>query len=123
MVFRTFVRTDDHFYLWLRLTVISAVIAAFVDIPIVTWIVVGALSFASTIQLKQALLASGEFRMDMLYPLPDHARKAAVQQIVRVAMVTQAVIVGICSVMQPMFYIGIVIIIVVSEITTKVSKP
>ena len=123
LVFRTFVRTDDHFYLWLRLTVISAVIAAFVDIPIVTWIVVGALSFASTIQLKQALLASGEFRMDMLYPLPDNARKAAVQQNVRLAMVTQAVIVGICSVMQPMFYIGIVIIIVVSEITTKVSKP
>ncbi|WP_285396358.1 ABC transporter permease [Lysinibacillus sp. fls2-241-R2A-57] len=122
LVFRTFVRTDDHFYLWLRLTVISAVIAAFVDIPVVTWIVAGALSFATTIQLKQALLASGEFRMDMLYPLPDEARKVAVKQIVRLAMVVQAIIVGLCGITQPMFYVTIIIILVISELTARVSK-
>ncbi|KOP69908.1 protein EcsB [Lysinibacillus sp. FJAT-14745] len=122
LVFRTFVRTDDHFYLWLRLTVISAVIAAFVDIPVVTWIVAGALSFATTIQLKQALLSSGEFRMDMLYPLPDEARKVAVNQIVRLAMITQAIIVGLCGITQPMFYVIFIIILVVSELTAKVSK-
>ncbi|MDM5250200.1 ABC transporter permease [Lysinibacillus sp. G4S2] len=122
LVFRTFVRTDDHFYLWLRLTVISAVIAAFVDIPVVTWIVAGALSFATTIQLKQALLASGEFRMDMLYPLPDEARKEAVKQIVRLAMVVQAIIVGLCGITQPMFYVTIIIILVISELTARVSK-
>ena len=27
LVFRTFIRTDDHFYLWVRLTAISAIIA------------------------------------------------------------------------------------------------
>lgn len=123
LVFRTFVRTDDHFYLWLRLTAISAVIAAFVDIPVVTWIVAGALSFATTIQLKQALLSSGEFRMDMLYPLPDGARKVAVKQIVRLAMIVQAIIVGLCGVTQPMFYVTFIIILVVSELTAKISKP
>ncbi|KAB0445088.1 ABC transporter permease [Lysinibacillus fusiformis] len=122
LVFRTFVRTDDHFYLWLRLTAISAVIAAFVDIPIVTWIVAAALSFATTIQLKQALLSSGEFRMDMLFPLPDNARQLAVKQIVRLAMITQAIIVGLCAITQPMFYIVVVIILVISELTAKVSK-
>ncbi len=122
LVFRTFVRTDDHFYLWLRLTAISAVIAAFVDIPIVTWIVAAALSFATTIQLKQALLSSGEFRMDMLFPLPDNARQLAVKQIVRLAMITQAIIVGLCAMTQPMFYIVVVIVIVISELTAKVSK-
>ncbi|MCK1989289.1 ABC transporter permease [Lysinibacillus fusiformis] len=122
LVFRTFVRTDDHFYLWLRITAISAVIAAFVDIPIVTWIVAAALSFATTIQLKQALLSSGEFRMDMLFPLPDNARQLAVKQIVRLAMITQAIIVGLCAMTQPMFYIVVVIVIVISELTAKVSK-
>ncbi|MGE7796830.1 ABC transporter permease [Lysinibacillus fusiformis] len=122
LVFRTFVRTDDHFYLWLRLTAISAVIAAFVDIPIVTWIVAAALSFATTIQLKQALLSSGEFRMDMLFPLPDNARQLAVKQIVRLAIITQAIIVGLCAMTQPMFYIVVVIVIVISELTAKVSK-
>ncbi|GLC89872.1 ABC transporter permease [Lysinibacillus piscis] len=123
LVFRTFIRTDDHFYLWLRLTAISAVIAAFVDIPVVTWIVAGALSFATTIQLKQALMASGEFRMDMLYPLPEGARKIAVVQIVRLTMIVQAVIVGVCSMGQPMFYLSILIVLIVSEITSKMSKP
>ncbi|MET4562905.1 ABC-2 type transport system permease protein [Lysinibacillus parviboronicapiens] len=122
LVFRTFVRTDDHFYLWLRLTVISAVIAAFVDIPMVTWIVAGALSFATTIQLKQALLSSGEFRMDMLYPLPENARNIAVKQVVRIAMITQAIIVGLSGVTQPMFYVTFIIVIIVSELTAKMSK-
>lgn len=122
LVFRTFVRTDDHFYLWLRLTVISAVIAAFVDIPVVTWVIAGALSFATTIQLKSALLSSGEFRMDMLYPLPDEARKLAVNQIVRLAMITQAIIVGLCGITQPMFYVTFILILVVSELTSKASK-
>lgn len=122
LVFRTFVRTDDHFYLWLRLTAISAIIAAFVDIPVVTWIASGALSFATTIQLKQALLSSGEFRMDMLYPLPDNARQLAVKQIVRLAMITQAIIVGLCAMTQPMFYIAVIVVLVISELTSKVSK-
>ncbi|MCT6817092.1 MAG: ABC transporter permease, partial [Lysinibacillus fusiformis] len=97
-------------------------IAAFVDIPIVTWIVAAALSFATTIQLKQALLSSGEFRMDMLFPLPDNARQLAVKQIVRLAMITQAIIVGLCAITQPMFYIVVVIVLVISELTAKVSK-
>jgi len=122
LVFRTFVRTDDHFYLWLRLTAISAIIAAFVDIPVVTWIAAGALSFATTIQLKQALLSSGEFRMDMLYPLPDNARPLAVKQVVRLAMITQAIIVGLCAMTQPMFYITVIVVLVISELTSKVSK-
>ncbi len=122
LVFRTFVRTDDHFYLWLRLTVISAVIAAFVDIPVVTWIVAGALSFATTIQLKQALISSGEFRMDMLYPLPENARDLAVKQVVRLAMIAQTMIVGLSGVAQPMFYVTFIIVFVVSELTAKMSK-
>lgn len=122
LVFRTFIRTDDHFYLWVRLTAISAVMVAFVDMPILTWSVAAALSFATTIQLKQALLSGGDFRMDMLYPQPEDARKKAVQQIVRLAMIVQAIIVGLCGIMQPMFFVISVVIILVSELTSKMTK-
>lgn len=120
--FRTFIRTDDHFFLWLRLTIISAVIAAFVDIPIVTWLVAGALAFATTIQLKHALLTSHEFRMDMLYPLKDGTRITAVKKVLRFTIIVQAVIVTVCSIGQPLFYITPIVIIVVGEITERMSK-
>ncbi|MEG0438303.1 MAG: ABC transporter permease [Solibacillus sp.] len=122
LVFRTFIRTDDHFYLWLRLTAISAVIAMFVNIPFVTWIVAGALAFATTLQLKYALLSAGEFRMDMLYPIPRETRKQAVTKLVRLLAMKQAIIVTICAIMQPQFFIIPVVIILVSELTIRLSK-
>ena len=60
--------------------------------------------------------------MDMLYPLPDHARQLAVKQIVRLAMITQAIVVGLCAMTQPMFYIAFIIVLVIGELTSKVSK-
>lgn len=122
LVLRTFIRTDDHFYLWVRLTAISAVIAFFVDIPFVTWIVAGALAFATTLQLKYALLAAGEFRMDMLYPVPRETRKDAVRQLLRAASVGQAIIVMLCGIMQPQFYVIGLVILIVSEATLRLSK-
>lgn len=122
LVFRTFIRTDDHFYLWIRLTAISAIITLFVNIPIVTWIVVGAIAFATTLQLKYALLSSGEFRMDMLYPVASTQRKEAVQKLLRVFMVVQAIIVLVCSIGQPLFFVPAVVVLIISEITFNLSK-
>lgn len=122
LVFRTFIRTDDHFYLWVRLTIISSVIALFVNIPIVTWIVSGALAFATTIQLKYALLSKTEFRMDMLYPIVESGRKLAVQKVLRLFMIFQGIIVMLCSIGQPFFYLQLIIIIVMSELTFQLSK-
>lgn len=122
LVFRTFVRTDDHFYLWVRLTAISAIIALFVNIPIVTWVVAGAIAFATTLQLKYALLSSGEFRMDMLYPIEPAHRKDAVQKLLRVFMLMQAIIVLICSIGQPLFFVPAIIVLLISEATFNLSK-
>lgn len=122
LVFRTFIRTDDHFYLWLRLTLISAVIAYFVNIPIVTWVVASALAFATTIQLKYALLSSNDFRMDFLYPIKSTDRKSAVRKVLRLFIVIQAIIVMLCSIGQPLFFVPAIAIIVISEITYNVSK-
>ncbi|MEK4627246.1 ABC transporter permease [Solibacillus sp. FSL R7-0682] len=122
LVYRTFVRTDDHFYLWVRLTVIAAIVAMFITIPFVTWIVVAAMAFATTLQLKYALMSAGEFRMDMLYPIPRETRKQAVAKLLRLLAFIQAVLVMLSAIMQPQFYIIPVVILVVSEITLRMSK-
>lgn len=122
LVYRTFIRTDDHFYLWVRLTAISGVIALFVNIPVVTWIVAAAMAFATTIQVKYALLSSSDFRMDRLYPIPDDQRKQAVRKVLRLFMVIQAIIVMLCSIGQPLFFIPAVIVIAVSEATFLMTK-
>lgn len=122
LVFRTFVRTNDHFYLWVRLTLVSAIIALTIDIPIVLWIVAGALSFATTLQLKYALLSSSDFRMDMLYPVKESQRKGAVQKLLRIFMAIQAIIVMLCAIGQPLFFVSAIIVIVVNELTFRMSK-
>lgn len=122
LVYRTFIRTDDHFYLWVRLTAISGLIALFVNIPIVTWIVAAALAFATTIQLKYALLSSGDFRMDRLYPVEINQRKNAVRKVLRLFMVIQAFVVMLCSFGQPLFFVAGIIIIAINELTFQLTK-
>lgn len=122
LVFRTFIRTDDHFYLWLRLTVISALAAAFVHIPIAIGVVVAALSFATAIQLMQALTTSNDFRMDMLYPLSKDARKKAATKIVRFTIIVQAIIVLLAGMGTPYFYMQGFIVFIVGELTLRFSK-
>ncbi len=34
-------------------------------------------------------------------------------------MITQAIIVGLCAITQPMFYIAVIIVLVISELTAK----
>jgi len=126
LVFRTFVRTDDTFYLWVRLTGLSALGAFFIGIPVVVMIFVGALAFASTLQLKQALSSSNEFRMDMLYPIGGFARGRAVEKIVRIVQIVQALIVLITifanGAAEPLLFVAPIILVIVSEITLKLSK-
>ena len=122
LVYRTFIRTDDHFYLWVRLTAISGLIAIFVNIPLVTWVVAAALAFATTIQLKYALLSSGDFRMDRLYPVDGSQRKNAVRKVLRLFMVIQAIVVMLCSIGQTLFFVTGILVIAVSELTFQMTK-
>lgn len=122
LVFRTFVRTNDHFYLWVRLTAILMIVALTIDIPVVLWIVAGALSFATTIQLKYALLSSSDFRMDMLFPIKENQRKKAVQKLLRIFMIVQGMLVMLCAIGQPYFFVPAIIIIVMNELTFNLSK-
>ena len=97
LVRRTFIRTDDIFWLWVRLTALSVLGALFIPFPIVVFIFAGALAFASAIQLVHALRAGDEFRMDMLFPEKVDTRPAAIRKTVRTVQWLQAAAVTIAA--------------------------
>lgn len=125
LVKRTFIRTDDIFWLWVRLTVISLAGAVFIPFPIVVFIFSGALGFASSIQLIYALRSGDEFRMDMLFPEPENMRLVAIRKNVRTVQWIQAGIVVIAAFfvykafLTPIL-IGAVILII-SEATIRLT--
>lgn len=126
LVKRTFIRTDDTFMLWLRLTVLSALGAYFIPFPLLVFAFTGALAFASAVQLIHALRAGDEFRMDLLFPAKNDARKRSIWKIVRTVQVIQTVVVMAGSfsafglTVTP-FLIGAVVLIV-SEATIRLTK-
>lgn len=121
-LFRSVIRTDDHFYLWLRLVVINALVVGFVDIAVAAAVMCAALAFAVAIQLKQAIGSTHEFTMSMLYPLPANARQKAAVKIVRYFLIVQAVIVLLASIMHPYCWAYALIIVIVGEVTLRLTK-
>lgn len=126
LVRRTFIRTDDIFWLWVRLTAITVVGAFFIPFPIVVFIFAGALAFASSIQLIYALRAGDEFRMDMLFPEEENTRPEAIKRAVRTVQWLQALFVMLTA----FFSFGLsltalllgLIVIVISEMTIRFTK-
>lgn len=125
LIRRTFIRTDDIFWLWVRLTALSALGAIFIPFPIVVFIFAGALAFASAVQLIHALRAGDDFRMDMLFPEKEDTRPGAIKRIVRTVQWIQAAVV-ICAtlylygVSSTPLLVGAVILII-SEATIRLT--
>ena len=122
LVARTFIRTDDLFYLWVRLTAISALFAAFISIQPIIWILSAALVFATVIQLKQALVSNGEFRMDMLFPGVVNEREYAVNKLIMKLVIIQAIIVMLCNVKMDLFFVTPLIILIVGFFSIKFTS-
>lgn len=126
LIRRTFIRTDDTFWLWVRLTTLSALGALFITFPIVVLIFSGALAFATSIQLIHALRAGDEFRMDMLFPEGQETRATAIQKTVRIIQWLQAFLVMVAGLylygLSATPFLLAVAIIVISEMTIRLSK-
>lgn len=126
LVLRTFVRTNDYFYLWVRLTALAIVGAIFIPFPIVAIIFTSALSFATVIQLRQSLSSGYEFRMDLLFPIDEGTRKKAINRLIRIIQLIQALFVLVVVVVQAGITLELLLIpimmIVVSELTIRTSK-
>lgn len=126
LVMRTFIRTDDYFYLWFRLTALAVVGAIFIPFPFVSLVFTSALAFATVIQLKHALLSGFEFRMDLLYPMESNARKLAVNKLLRIIQLVQVVFVLLGILIQGEYTLLLLLvpvcIYVVSEFTLRMSN-
>ncbi|MEK4487068.1 ABC transporter permease [Psychrobacillus sp. FSL H8-0484] len=126
LVMRTFIRTNDYFYLWVRLSFLSVVGAIFIPFSIVAIIFTGALAFATVIQIKHALLSGHEFRMDLLFPIDPEARKSAVNKLLRIIQVVQALFVLLGILIKGEYTLLMilvpVIVFVISELTLRMSK-
>lgn len=90
LVSRTFIRSDELFFLWVRLTLLILAGAWFIPFDIAIALFAGALAFASTIQLWQGLTQSQYFRMDQLFPLSGHSREQAAWKLVAFVQMLQA---------------------------------
>ncbi|MCG7337506.1 ABC transporter permease [Sporosarcina sp. ACRSM] len=123
LIRRTFLRTDDNFWLWVRLTALSILGAIFIPFPIVVIIFAGALAFATSVQLIYALRASDEFRMDMLFPERMETRPGAIRKNVRTVQWIQAILVFISALFlygissTPLLLAGVILLI--SEVTIR----
>lgn len=126
LVMRTFIRTNDYFYLWVRLTALAVVGAIFIPFPVVSMVFTGALAFASVVQLKHALLSGHEFRMDLLFPIETNARKLAVHKLLRMIQFGQALFVLVGVLIQgeyTLLMIAVPIVtLVISELTLRLGK-
>lgn len=122
---RTLIRTDDNFWLWVRLTALSVLGIALIPFPLVIYIFSGALAFATSIQLVYALRAGNDFRMDNLFPEDKDTRAPAIRKTVSAFQLVQAAAVFVTAVIVTGISVTPIIVtavvIVVSEITIRFS--
>lgn len=94
LVWRTFIRSDELFYLWVRLTLLSTAGALLIPFTIAAAVFVAALAFATAIQLWQGLNQTQHFRMDNLFPLSQFTRQQAVWKLIAILQVSQSVLIA-----------------------------
>lgn len=94
LVWRTFIRSDELFYLWIRLTLLTMAGVWLIPFTIAAAIFSGALAFATSIQIWQGLNQTQHFRMDNLFPLSDFSRKQAVRKLITVLQLLQSIFAG-----------------------------
>ncbi len=91
LILRTFIRSDELFYLWVRLTAIIMVGTWFIPFQIGVALFAGALAFATVIQIWQGLTHTQHFRMDNLFPLTKFSRQLAVRKLIMAMQLLQSI--------------------------------
>lgn len=97
LVWRTFIRSDELFYLWIRLTVMSMIAAWLIPFQIAVAIFAAALAFATAVQIWQGLNQTQHFRMDHLFPLTAYSRGRAVRKLILIVQSIQAILIALVS--------------------------
>lgn len=113
LVWRTFIRSDELFYLWVRLTLLSMAGAWMIPFTIAAAVFAGALAFATAIQLWQGLNQTQHFRMDNLFPLSAFTRQQAVKKLIFIVQGLQAVLVGAVLVFNGAYVTAAIVLAVI----------
>lgn len=125
LVWRTFIRSDELFYLWVRLTVIIMVGGWFIPFQIGVALFAGALAFATVIQIWQGLTHTQHFRMDNLFPLTHFSRQQAVRKLIMAMQVLQSIAAAAVLVLMGEMITALLtfgVILIVSLLTVAVLK-
>ena len=125
LVWRTFVRSDELFYLWVRLTAIIMAGAWFIPFQIGIALFAGALAFATVIQIWQGLTHTQHFRMDNLFPLTQYSRQQAVWKLIMAVQILQSMASTVVLLLlgEPITAVlTLVVMLLVSFITATVLK-
>ena len=118
---RMLIRIDDMFRLWLRLTVILAIIVYFLDAFIPTLIIISVLTFATAFQLIESLKKEPTFRMDHLFPIHASKKKKAIHSVVFRMQIAQLLIIVLASIFVTNIQ-NIVLYAIISLITTLLTS-
>ncbi|AYC30167.1 ABC transporter permease [Paenisporosarcina cavernae] len=124
---RKFIRSSDTFYLWVRLTLILAVIIALVDISFVQYALTAVFAFATVLQLKAALSQQSEFKLDALFPaVSEETRRQAAANVVSTAQFVQLIVLIVTAILTkvPILHVGILAFlhVVVSQSVVRYKK-
>lgn len=118
---RMLIRIDDMFRLWLRLTVILAIIVYFLDAFIPTLIIISVLTFATAFQLIESLKKEPTFRMDHLFPIHASEKKKAIHSVVFRMQIIQLLIIILVSTFVTDIQ-NIVLYAIISLVTTLLTS-
>ena len=113
LVMRQFVRTDDLFRLYLRLTALMVLGVAFIETEWMLVLFVGALQYALVSQLIVNLRKRPVFSMDQLFPITEVDRRRSIDRVVRlVVMIEIGIVATLALVLQQSFLTALVVILV-----------
>lgn len=125
LVWRTFIRSDELFYLWIRLTLLTMAGVWLIPFTIAAAIFAGALAFATSIQIWQGLNQTQHFRMDNLFPLSGFSRKQAVWKLIASLQLLQSFFAGVVLLVKGEFLTAAIIfgiVLAVSLATIAFAK-
>lgn len=95
---RQFIRTDDLFRLWLRLTLLVSIIVATVDHVLLVGLIVAVFTFATAFQVIEGLKKEPTFRMDTLFPVPSDNKTNAIRHVVLKMQIVQFIFIILFSI-------------------------
>ncbi|WP_100488930.1 ABC transporter permease [Sporolactobacillus pectinivorans] len=94
---KTFIRADDYFNLYIRLTVVGMLACYFINIGFYTAFVVASAVYLTGLQLFPLWMHPFPQALAGMYPVPDSLRKQSFIRLVFILLITQTVFISVAG--------------------------